>query len=128
MMIFAGTMPPPAEDESMAPRWNRFVTIIGIALVTCDLPPASAQQTSDPLAQLNNAVQDMVQKVPLLSSRCSCRNTIHRLEVGGPAGGWATRAYMTDSKRKLYNTAKAKLLSGQQVFSHTQSTFDIKQY
>ena len=63
MMIFAGTMPPPAEDESMAPRWNRFVTIIGIALVTCDLPPASAQQTPDPLAQLNNAVQDMVQKV-----------------------------------------------------------------
>ncbi len=42
--------------------------------------------------------------------------------------GWAVKAYMTDPSRKLYNTAKAKLLSGQQVFSHTQSAFDIKQY
>jgi 2-keto-3-deoxy-L-rhamnonate aldolase RhmA len=32
------------------------------------------------------------------------------------------------AKPKLYNTAKQKLLEGKQVFSHTQSTFDIKGY
>lgn len=31
-------------------------------------------------------------------------------------------------KPKLYNTAKQKLLDGKQVFSFTQSKFDIKQY
>ena len=35
---------------------------------------------------------------------------------------------MQNPNRKLYNTAKAKLLSGQQVFSHTQSTFNPEQY
>jgi 4-hydroxy-2-oxoheptanedioate aldolase len=49
------------------------------------------------------------------------------LDPGRP-WGWATRAFMENPNRKLYNTAKAKLLSGQQVFSHTQSAFDIKQY
>jgi len=42
--------------------------------------------------------------------------------------GWAVRALMENPNRKLYNTAKAKLLSGQQVFSFTQSTFDPKGY
>ena len=35
---------------------------------------------------------------------------------------------MENPNRKLYNKAKAKLLSGQQVFSFTQSTFNTEQY
>ena len=42
--------------------------------------------------------------------------------------GWATKAYMENPHRKLYNKAKAKLLSGQQVFSFTQSSFNPEQY
>ena len=42
------------------------------------------------------------------------------LDAGRP-WGWAAKAFMQNPKRKLYNTAKAKLFSGQQVFSHTQS-------
>jgi 2-keto-3-deoxy-L-rhamnonate aldolase RhmA len=42
--------------------------------------------------------------------------------------GWATRDFMENPSRKLYNKAKAKLLSGQQVFSFTQSRFDPKGY
>ena len=34
----------------------------------------------------------------------------------------------SDAKPPLYNTAKQKLLEGKQVFSFTQSTFDIKGY
>jgi 2-keto-3-deoxy-L-rhamnonate aldolase RhmA len=49
------------------------------------------------------------------------------LDPGRP-WGWATKAFMTDPNRKLYNKAKAKLLSGQQVFSFTQSTFNPEQY
>ena len=49
------------------------------------------------------------------------------LDSGRP-WGWATRAFMQNPNRKLYNTAKAKLLSGQQVFSHTQSAFNPEQY
>ena len=49
------------------------------------------------------------------------------LDPGRP-WGWATRAFMQNPNRKLYNTAKAKLLSGQQVFSHTQSAFSPEQY
>ena len=49
------------------------------------------------------------------------------LDAGRP-WGWATRAFMQNPNRKLYNTAKAKLLSGQQVFSHTQSAFSPEQY
>jgi 2-keto-3-deoxy-L-rhamnonate aldolase RhmA len=49
------------------------------------------------------------------------------LDAGRP-WGWATRAYMENPARKLYNTAKAKLLAGQQVFSFTQSTVDAEQY
>ena len=46
----------------------------------------------------------------------------------GRPWGWATKAYMENPNRKLYNKAKAKLLSGQQVFSFTQSTFNPEQY
>ena len=49
------------------------------------------------------------------------------LDAGRP-WGWAARAFMQNPNRKLYNTAKAKLLSGQQVFSHTQSQFNPEQY
>jgi 2-keto-3-deoxy-L-rhamnonate aldolase RhmA len=42
--------------------------------------------------------------------------------------GWATKMSMENPNRKLYNKAKAKLLSGQQVFSFTQSTFNSEQY
>ena len=46
----------------------------------------------------------------------------------GRPWGWAVRAFMDDPNRKLYNKAKAKLLAGEQVFSHTQSRFDSEQY
>ena len=46
----------------------------------------------------------------------------------GRPWGWAVRAFMDDPDRKLYNKAKAKLLRGEQVFSHTQSRFDTDQY
>ena len=49
------------------------------------------------------------------------------VDAGRP-GGWATKGFMQHPTRKLYNTAKAKLLSGQQVFSFTQSTFNPEQY
>jgi 2-keto-3-deoxy-L-rhamnonate aldolase RhmA len=49
------------------------------------------------------------------------------LDPGRP-WGWATKAFMQNPNRKLYNKAKAKLLSGQQVFSHTQSAFNPEQY
>ena len=48
------------------------------------------------------------------------------LDAGRP-WGWAAKAFMQNPKRKLYNTAKAKLFSGQQVFSHTQSQFNPEQ-
>lgn len=46
----------------------------------------------------------------------------------GRPWGWAVRDYMEKPDRPLYNTAKAKLLRGEQVFSHTISTFDIERY
>jgi 2-keto-3-deoxy-L-rhamnonate aldolase RhmA len=49
------------------------------------------------------------------------------LDPGRP-WGWATKAFMTNPNRKLYNKAKTKLLSGAQVFSFTQSRFDPEQY
>ena len=49
------------------------------------------------------------------------------LDPGRP-WGWATRAFMENPNRKLYNKAKAKLLSGAQVFSFTQSNFNTEQY
>ena len=49
------------------------------------------------------------------------------LDPGRP-WGWAVKAFMDDPNRKLYNTAKAKLLSGQQVYGHSISKFDTKAY
>ncbi len=49
------------------------------------------------------------------------------LDPGRP-WGWATKAFMENPNRKLYNKAKAKLLAGEQVFSHTQSAFNPEQY
>jgi 2-keto-3-deoxy-L-rhamnonate aldolase RhmA len=46
----------------------------------------------------------------------------------GRPWGWAVRDFMDDPDRQLYNTAKQKLLSGQQVFSHTISAFDVERY
>ena len=40
----------------------------------------------------------------------------------------SAQAPASPAKAKLYNTAKQKLLDGQQVFSFTQSTFDIADY
>jgi 2-keto-3-deoxy-L-rhamnonate aldolase RhmA len=49
------------------------------------------------------------------------------MDAGRP-WGWAVRDFMDDPDRQLYNTAKRKLLSGQQVFSHTISAFDVERY
>lgn len=42
--------------------------------------------------------------------------------------GWAVREFMENPDQPLYNRAKAKLLAGEQVFSHTISSFDIDKY
>lgn len=53
--------------------------------------------------------------------------TLEPMDPGRP-WGWAVRDFMEDPNRRLYNTAKQKLLAGQQVFSHTISGFDIERY
>lgn len=49
------------------------------------------------------------------------------IEPGRP-WGWAVQAYMEKPDRQLFNRAKAKLLSGEQVFSHTVSSFNPEAY
>jgi len=49
------------------------------------------------------------------------------VDAGRP-WGWAVRDFMENPDRQLYNTAKRKLLAGQQVFSHTISAFDVQRY
>lgn len=57
----------------------------------------------------------------------SVASEILPIDSGRP-WGWAVRAFMTNPDQPLYNRAKAKLLAGEQVFSHTISTFDIDRY
>jgi 2-keto-3-deoxy-L-rhamnonate aldolase RhmA len=78
------------------------------ALLTA-APAALAQETIDITGWGTGAVQP----VP-----------IHE----GRPWGWAVRDYMENPDRELYNTAKAKLLRGEQIFSHSISTFDIERY
>lgn len=52
---------------------------------------------------------------------------ILQIDPGRP-WGWALRAQMDDPSRTLYNTARRKLLNGEQIFSHTISEFDIERY
>jgi 2-keto-3-deoxy-L-rhamnonate aldolase RhmA len=52
---------------------------------------------------------------------------VDSIDPGRP-WGWAVRAYMENPGRPLYNTAKQKLLKGQQLFSHMVSSFDPKRY
>jgi 2-keto-3-deoxy-L-rhamnonate aldolase RhmA len=49
------------------------------------------------------------------------------VEAGRP-WGWAVRAYMENPNQQLYNKAKAKLLAGEQVFSHTISSLNVERY
>lgn len=49
------------------------------------------------------------------------------LDPGRP-WGWAVRDFVEVPERPLYNKAKAKLLRGEQIFSHVISEFDIKKY
>ena len=49
------------------------------------------------------------------------------IDAGRP-WGWAVRAFMDDPTRPLYNTTKQKMLEGQQVFSQTITSFDVKAY
>lgn len=46
----------------------------------------------------------------------------------GRPWGWAVADYMEDPNRTLYNTAKAKLLNGEQIFSHVINSLDIERY
>lgn len=46
----------------------------------------------------------------------------------GRPWGWAVKDFMDNPDRQLYNTAKAKLLAGEQIFSHSISRFDIEAY
>jgi 2-keto-3-deoxy-L-rhamnonate aldolase RhmA len=50
------------------------------------------------------------------------------LMLGAGVKSWAQQGAAPAAKPKLYNTAKQKLLDGKQVFSFTQSKFDIAQY
>jgi len=49
------------------------------------------------------------------------------LDPGRP-WGWAVKAFMDDPNRTLYNTAKAKLLGGRQIYGHSISRFDPVAY
>ena len=53
--------------------------------------------------------------------------SLEPLDAGRP-WGWAVKDFMENPDRELYNTAKRKLLAGQQVFSHTISAFDVERY
>lgn len=48
--------------------------------------------------------------------------------VAGRPWGWAMQDYMLDPDRELFNNAKAKLLAGEQVFSHYITSFDTERY
>jgi len=78
------------------------------ALLTASIS-ANAQQSIDITGWATGAVQP----VP-----------IHE----GRPWGWAVRDFMEKPDRELFNTAKAKLLRGEQIFSHSISTFDIEAY
>lgn len=52
---------------------------------------------------------------------------IDRVDPGRP-WGWAVREFMDNPSQPLFNRAKQKLLSGQQIFSHTISAFDVQRY
>jgi 2-keto-3-deoxy-L-rhamnonate aldolase RhmA len=53
--------------------------------------------------------------------------TLRPIDAGRP-WGWAVRDFMENPDRPLYNTAKAKLLRGEQLFSHTISSLDVDRY
>lgn len=46
----------------------------------------------------------------------------------GRPWGWAVKDFMENPERELYNTAKQKLLDGEQIFSHIISEFDTEKY
>ncbi|MCM3880518.1 MAG: aldolase/citrate lyase family protein [Vicinamibacterales bacterium] len=46
----------------------------------------------------------------------------------GRPWGWATRAFMENPDRELYNTTKRKLFEGKQVFSQTITKLDVEGY
>jgi len=48
--------------------------------------------------------------------------------VPGRPWGWALGDYMLNPDRELFNTAKAKLLAGEQIFSHYVTSLDIERY
>ena len=48
--------------------------------------------------------------------------------VSGRPWGWAMRDYMLDPDRELFNTAKASLLAGEQIFSHYVTSLNIERY
>lgn len=81
----------------------------GIAAALIAAPGAYAQQVID----ISGWGTGEVQPVP-----------IHE----GRPWGWAVKDYMDNPDRKLFNTAKAKLLAGEQIFSHSISRFDIEAY
>lgn len=81
----------------------------GIASALSVAPAAIAQETID----ISGWGTGEVQAVP-----------IHE----GRPWGWAVKDYMDNPERELFNTAKAKLLAGEQIFSHSISSFDIERY
>ena len=88
---------------------SALLTVSMTAALLTAAPAALAQETIDITGWGTGAVQP----VP-----------IHE----GRPWGWAVRDYMENPDRELYNTAKAKLLRGEQIFSHSISTFDIERY
>ncbi|MDP1757271.1 MAG: aldolase/citrate lyase family protein [Pseudohongiella sp.] len=88
---------------------SALLTVSMTAALLTAAPAALAQETIDITGWGTGAVQP----VP-----------IHE----GRPWGWAVRDYMQNPDRTLYNTAKAKLLRGEQIFSHSISTFDIERY
>ncbi len=90
-------------------RRMTFVVALALALGAAVAWPRAAQGPATPVKHPNGTLTP----IPVDPAR---------------PWGWAVKTFMDNPNRKLYNTAKAKLLAGEQVFSHTQSAFDIKQY
>jgi 2-keto-3-deoxy-L-rhamnonate aldolase RhmA len=88
---------------------SRFLATLGLMVVLPLVGTAVAQERID----ISGWGTGNVQPVPV--------------DPGRP-WGWAVRDFMEDPDRELYNHAKAKLLRGEQIYSHSISSFDIERY
>jgi 2-keto-3-deoxy-L-rhamnonate aldolase RhmA len=92
---------------------TRFFAAVAIMVITVGMTETLYSQQMSPAIEVEGWATGKVQPIPI--------------DPGRP-WGWAVRAYMDNPDQRLYNRAKAKLLSGEQVFAHTINTFDVERY